>query len=230
MRKTSIDWCDCTVNCVKGCPNRCSYCYARRLNDRFKFVKDWNVPEFFPEVLKQLEEKTPHTIFMDSMSDVGHWKKEWFEQALMAMKKNRQHKYIFLSKMPNGFINQMHKFIEGLDGLAYFGLSVTTRADLEKLRGTDFDFLSIEPLLEKIKWVDLSGKIPLSVKQFIIGAETGNRKGKVVPQKEWIDEIVKWADEHNIRVFMKESLRKIMGNDFRQDKLIWSFENEKSKI
>lgn len=229
MRKTSIDWCDCTVNCVKGCPNRCPYCYARRLNDRFKFVKDWNFPEFFPEVLKQLEEKTPHTIFMDSMSDVGHWKREWFEQALMAMKKNRQHKYIFLSKMPSGFINQMHKFIEGLDGLAYFGLSVTTRADLEKLRGTDFDFLSIEPLLEKIRWVDLSGKIPLSVKQFIIGAETGDRKGKVVPQKGWIDEIIKWADEHNIRVFMKESLRKIMGNDFRQDKLIWSFENEKSK-
>lgn len=40
-------------------------------------------------------------------------------------------------------------------------------------------------------------------------------------KKEWIDDIVKQCDEAKIRVFMKESLRDIMGKDFRQDKLIW---------
>ena len=57
MKQTKIDWCDCTLNPVKGCPNGCKYCYARKLNDRFHFVKDWNKPEFFPEVLEQLKSK-----------------------------------------------------------------------------------------------------------------------------------------------------------------------------
>ena len=49
----------------------------------------------------------------------------------------------------------------------------------------------------------------------------GSESGKVVPQKEWIDRLVRQADEHNSIVFMKESLRSLMGNDFRQDELLW---------
>ena len=60
-----------------------------------------------------------------------------------------------------------------------------------------------------------------SLKQIIIGAETGNRKGKVVPKKEWVLSLVKYCNQRHIRVFMKESLREIMGDDFRQDELIW---------
>ena len=52
-------------------------------------------------------------------------------------------------------------------------------------------------------------------------AETGNRKGKVIPKKEWIDDIVMLADHFKINVFMKESLRVIMGDKFRQDSLPW---------
>lgn len=55
------------------------------------------------------------------------------------------------------------------------------------------------------------------VNWIIIGAETGNRKNKVTPQREWIDEIVRVCDEHGIPVFMKESLRNLMGDDFRQE-------------
>ncbi len=63
--------------------------------------------------------------------------------------------------------------------------------------------------------------IDKALKLVIVGAETGNRKGKVIPQKKWIDTIVETADLHGINVFMKESLRKIMGDDFRQDTLPW---------
>lgn len=69
-------------------------------------------------------------------------------------------------------------------------------------------------------------KYSLYTKQVIIGAETGNRKNKVIPQKKWIDDIVNACDYRGVRVFMKESLRKIMGEDFRQDKLIWQIEVE----
>ena len=49
MNKTKIDWCDCTINPVVGCPNGCKYCYAERMNRRFGWVKNWRVPQFFPE-------------------------------------------------------------------------------------------------------------------------------------------------------------------------------------
>ena len=45
----------------------------------------------------------------------------------------------------------------------------------------------------------------------IIGAETGRRKGKVVPEKEWIEDIVNWCDKAGIPVFMKDSLIPIVG-------------------
>ena len=229
MKQTKIDWCDCTINPVVGCSNGCPYCYARKINDRFHFIENWNKPQFFAKKLKQLNSKKPKSIFMDSMSDVGLWQADWFKETLSAIKKNMQHNYIFLSKIPKGFINQHSKFLNGIMDNTFFGLSVTCANDLNKLKGTEFDFLSIEPLLGEITHIDLSGKIPLSVKQFIIGAETGNRKGKVIPQKIWVDKIVQWADEHNVRVFMKSSLKEIMGNDFRQDKLIWQIDKNKQK-
>jgi len=76
-------------------------------------------------------------------------------------------------------------------------------------------FISIEPLLKPLSpfWeVAIPGQAWI-----IIGAETGNRKGKVVPEKAWIDRIVTLANVGHVPVFMKESLREIMGDDFRQE-------------
>lgn len=55
------------------------------------------------------------------------------------------------------------------------------------------------------------------VNWIILGAESGNRKDKVTPRREWIDSIVQICDERNIPVFMKESLCGLMGDDFRQE-------------
>ena len=44
MKKTKIDWCDSTINCVYGCPNGCKYCYSNVMNKRFHFCKNWNIP------------------------------------------------------------------------------------------------------------------------------------------------------------------------------------------
>ena len=51
----------------------------------------------------------------------------------------------------------------------------------------------------------------------IFGAETGNRKDKVIPEKAWIDNAVQMCRNIGAKVFMKESLYKIMGDDFRQE-------------
>ena len=52
----------------------------------------------------------------------------------------------------------------------------------------------------------------------ILGAETGNRKNKIVPKKEWITELVDYYSMFGYtKFFMKDSLRGLMGDDFRQE-------------
>ena len=223
MKKTKIDWCDCTVNPVVGCPNGCKYCYARKLNARFKWIDDWGKPQFFPERIKEFYSKKPRSIFIDSMSDIGTWRQEWFNAVMDAMRANPQHCYIALTKQKERLDSLFVEYckVRSCEAISlvniYFGVSVTKKAQIPVIGKSRF--FSIEPILEPIAIP--AEKMP---KLLIVGAETGNRKGKVIPQKEWIDDLVRQADEHHSAVFMKESLRQLMGDDFRQDKLPWDIE------
>ena len=91
-------------------------------------------------------------------------------------------------------------------------------------------FISIEPILTDV--MELPGysgdgsalgeaiadtKYAGHIEWIIIGAETGNRKGKVVPEKAWIDKIVTACRKAGKPLFMKESLREMMGADFVQE-------------
>lgn len=215
LKKTKIDWCDCTLNPVVGCKRNCKYCYARKINDRFHFVEDWTKPQFFPERLNALKSKKPQSIFLDSMSDVAYWEQEWLNQVFKAINENTQHKYILLTKDIDAFWRLCDKAKFGTGYNTFIGISVDTQSRYNLIATDFFDFLSIEPILEPIAINDKN------IKLIIIGAETGNRKGKIIPEKKWIDDLVEYADRNRIAVFMKESLRKIMGDDFRQDKLPW---------
>lgn len=226
MRQTKIDWCDCTVNPVMGCPNGCKYCYARKLNARFKWIEDWSKPQFFPERLKEFYSKKPRSIFIDSMSDIGTWRQEWLEQVIDAIVANPQHRYIALTKRPEALSEKLiaiRNKREDRDDFyplygprtLFFGISITTQSQADSVRNA-VDFYSIEPILEPIvlPWRSFP-------KTIIIGAETGKRRGRVIPQREWIDDLVKQAHENGSTVFMKGSLREIMGEDFRQGWLPW---------
>ena len=252
MNKTKIDWCDSTLNPVMGCPNGCEYCYGRKLNCRWHFVADWSKPVFFPERLKALKCKKPKSIFMDSMSDCGHWSVNQIRKIANAMSANSQHNYIFLTKRPDLFIKKCKAIVEDANkGNVWVGTTITTRDDMERLNYLPIfahKFVSIEPILadlgklvgddENSLWGNsLLFDIPYAPEVIIIGAETGNRKDKVIPPKEWVENIVKGAERFNkilqnnsvmrkngwqsIKIFMKESLREIMGEQFRQDKLPW---------
>ena len=75
-----------------------------------------------------------------------------------------------------------------------------------------------EKLLEKfIYGEDRPFRIDGIFKWVIVGAETGNRKDRVIPKKEWIDKLTALCDRSGVPIFMKESLREIMGEDFRQE-------------
>ncbi len=224
MNKTKIDWCDSTVNPVVGCPNGCEWCYARRQNNRFHYVENWDQPEFKPEALKKLKVKKGRVVFIDSMSDIGRWAPEVRDTVLDAIMKNPQHMYVALTKCRIGpLMRWLYKTLREMnhpdDCNLYLGKSITTQAQMDQFieMRDNCDFLSIEPLLEPI---DLKDAVHM-IGEVIIGAETGNRKGKVKPDAAWVREIVRQADAAGVRVFMKESLRSIMGADFRQDRLAW---------
>ena len=154
MKKTKIDWCDCTVNPVVGCPNGCDYCYARKLNARFKWIDDWRKPQFFPERLKEFECKKPRSIFIDSMSDCGHWTIPQIRAIAKSIKENPQHNYIMLTKRPELFIEKCKSIVEDANnGNVWVGTSITCRKDFSRLLSLPIcahRFVSIEPLLEDL--------------------------------------------------------------------------------
>lgn len=213
MNKTKIDWCTHTVNPVVGCTYGCTYCYARRLNNRFKWIEDWNKPQFYPKRLEELKSKRPKIIFMNSMSDIADWEEEWMDQVLQAIAENPQHKYLFLTKRLKGY-----KDIKYTDNI-WLGNTITRQNDfiIEYGRPNGAKrFYSIEPILEPIR-LPLNNIPKKNVQWVIVGAETGNRKGKVAPEKGWIMDIKKQCRDMGIPIFMKESLKELMGEDFIQE-------------
>ena len=209
MNKTKIEWCDSTLNPVVGCTHGCDYCYARRLNNRFKWVKDFYKPQFFKERLEKLSCKKSKNIFMNSMSDIADWKDEWIESILKAIKENPQHNYLFLSKRPRIYLSWLNFWKENM----WYGATGTgTQTVNEAMYYLGYkrewnSFLSIEPLLNEVEFAD-------SIKNInwvIIGAETGNRKNKVIPKEKWIKRITEQCKSYDIPVFMKNSLAPIIG-------------------
>lgn len=215
MKNTKIEWCDATVNPVIGCKRGCPYCYAKRLNDRFGFIKEWDKPVFFLDRLKVLyQTKKPTVFFMDSMSDIEYWSDAAFKNTMLAIALNTHHHYIFLTKNTSPFMTDSR-----FNGKILFqGKSVTRQSELSDI--ASFDFYSIEPILEEIT-LSCNRFCQPYLKAVIVGAETGHRQGKVIPKKEWIDKLVHDCDQLGIPIFMKNSLKELMGSGFRQDELPW---------
>lgn len=214
MQRTKIDWCTHTVNPVVGCTFGCQYCYARKMNYRFKWIEYWDEPVIFPERLQQLYSKKPKVIFMNSMSDIADWHEDFKEHVFKVIDENPQHIYLFLTKR----LSKAYQDIK-YSNTVWLGNTITRQKDFIREYGKPSGakrFYSIEPILEPIKLPQ--NNVPkINIQWVIIGAETGNRKEKVIPEKDWIMDIVKQCRDWGIPVFMKESLKKIMGNDFIQE-------------
>ncbi len=200
MNRTKISWADYTWNPVVGCTGACPYCYARRMAHRFHrdFTPHWEERNF----QRPLPRK-PSRIFVNSMSDVADWEPEWMERVESKMRERPDHTFLLLSKRPWSV-----KWI--LPSQAMLGYTVTRQADVDALlgHGCAVDFFSVEPLLGPITcWPAWNPR------WIIVGAETGNRRGKVVPALAWIFEIERYAKEHGIPLFFKDSLRAQLGED-----------------
>lgn len=246
MKKTKIDWCDSTWNPVTGCLHGCEYCYARRIAERFKpfdfphltergvfeglneletpimtVCKDEKdrvcaypygfEPTFHKYRLNEYRNKKGRNIFVCSMADLfGDWvPDEWIEEVLKACDNAPQHNYLFLTKNPFRYEILHQKGILRKRDNMWYGYS-TPRNGCDYWYDSQYKtFESMEPLMEMVG-------VPHS-KWTIIGAETGRRKGKVVPKREWIEHILNKCREGNIPVFMKSSLAEIWGEPLIQE-------------
>ena len=162
--------------------------------------------------------KKPRNIFVCSMADLfGDWvPDEWIEQVFEACEAAPQHKYLFLTKNGKRYLELARKGIMPDADNFWYGCSVTRPDAPFFFSNKCKTFASIEPILEPFDWVPGLKHIGLP-DWIIVGAETGNRKNKVRPGKDWLGGIVNGCAEHNIPLFMKESLRNLMGSDFRQE-------------
>lgn len=237
MDKTKIDWCDSTWNPVTGCLHGCEYCYARGIANRFSahgerwdnreiHVLDSKVyaPEaersepypygFVPTLhryrLNEYQNRRGRNIFVCSMSDLfGEWVPDlWIGEVLKACEAAPQHNYLFLTKNPGRYERYG---VSGSENM-WYGVSITKKEDIRKAALLPLQckrFVSIEPLQEDIEPED--DALYNFVDWFIIGAETGRRKDKVMPERKWIEDIVCECQKNNKPVFMKSSLADIWG-------------------
>ena len=130
-------------------------------------------------------------------------------------RRNALHNYLFLTIHPERYVELQKKGFLPDQETFWYGITVTRgRAPELEISGRFKRFICIEPILGGIQFPE--SDIPIT-DWIIIGAETANRRGRVVPQRKWIDEIVEYADRFRVPVFMKDSLKEIMGGELRKD-------------
>lgn len=223
MSSTKIAWSDQTINPITGCLNGCTFCYARRfalrMAGRYGYPSDDPFkPTFHPDKIAQildLNGKRGKRIFVDSMSD---WfspgvEREWIDRAIEAIYQKPEHTFLVLTKRPDRIPRE---FDVEVPSNLWLGVSVTNQADvwriddLKNKLSSLHKFISFEPLHGSIE-TDLNG-----IDWIILGAETGNRKGKIKPRTEWIEAIRNEAEKQGIPIFLKDNLQPYCNGNYPQ--------------
>jgi len=184
--KSKIEWTDTTWNPVTGCTKvsaGCDNCYAETLAERFRGTDGHYFEKGFDLVLRPhklkdpLRWKRPRMIFVNSMSDLFHKKipTDYLDSIFDIMDEAHWHIFQVLTKrssLMKKYINDRYGEL-GAPSHIWLGVSLendTQLSRLQHLKDTDayVRFLSIEPLLDYIPTMDLSG-----IGWVIVGGESG---------------------------------------------------------
>lgn len=226
--RSRIDWVDASINPFGwGCygpggtaeePKLCGYCYAKRLSRRkLRSCPDCRafIPHWHKEELdKPLHWRKPRRVFVGSMTDpFGSWVTAPETEAVFNMMAGQsRHTFYLLTKQPESIPLKLGA--AGIFGIVphpniWLGASV----DLPQRSWSAFDpmqavrkagwhtFASVEPImapidpnyLEWAEWV-------------IVGALTGPGAADNAPERGWIVDIIQYADERDIPIFLKSSI------------------------
>lgn len=191
---TRIDWPFSPFdvwNPVIGCKNNCYFCYAKRMNTRFKFIPVWEDSVFFwGKLQKPYGTKKPTTYFVGSMCDLfGEWIiDDWIKQVIKVCEDNPRHTFLFLTKNPRRYLQ--FDFPDNV----MLGMTITNLDDYKRnwkclrlLKDVYKTFASIEPILGNFSELRMRETYSFPFHLVIVGAMTG--PNAIIPQKEWIDSI-----------------------------------------
>jgi protein gp37 len=168
--------------------------------------------------------KKSQNVFVCSMADLfGKWvPEEWIREVFEACKKAPQHRYLFLTKNSDRY-TELNSLLPKLDNF-WFGTTITPEENTYWYSVNHNFFVSIEPIMSdysnictEVQSFENIGGAPMYLPWVIIGAETGNRKGKVIPKREWIENIVNECRRTKTPVFLKSSLVEIWGEPLIQE-------------
>jgi len=210
--RSKIEWTDHTWNPVTGCTKispGCKHCYAETLAKRLQrmgvrgYENGFDVT-LLPERLDAPRQRKKSTVwFVNSMSDLFHQKIpfHFIDKVFATIAATPQHRYQILTKRPERmgayFANR------NVPSNAWLGTSVEDRkygvpriAVLQRIEAS-VRFLSIEPLLEDIGTLDLTG-----ISWVIVGGESGPRARPMKP--EWARSIRNQCETEGVSFFFKQ--------------------------
>lgn len=209
---TAIEWTEETWNPVTGCNKvsaGCENCYAEIMARRLKAMRAPGYDNGFeltlmPERLQQpLRKKKPTRFFVNSMSDLFHEgvPNSFLDDVFAVMEQTPQHTYQILTKrayrLPEYFGSKQ------LPTNVWLGVTVEDRESglprIEHLRlvNAAVRFLSVEPLLQDLGEMNLSG-----IHWVIVGGESGPNARPM--KQEWALSIKEQCDRFGSAFFFKQ--------------------------
>lgn len=212
MKKSKIEWTEETWNPTTGCTkisSGCKNCYAEVMAKRLKAMGTPGYENGFefsilPERLEQpYKKKKPTKYFVNSMSDLFHEQMSplFLNQIIEVIENTPRHIYQILTKRENA----MSSYFNGkkIPDNIWLGVTVENKKSglprIDKLRNLDakIKFLSVEPLLEDIGEVNLSG-----IDWVIVGGESGVKARPM--QREWVVNIQRQCEDQGVAFFFKQ--------------------------
>jgi protein gp37 len=211
-----IEWTDSTWNPVRGCAKispGCKHCYAETFAERFRGVKGHPYEQGFdlrlvPQKLTEpFKWRSPKLVFVNSMSDLFQpgVPDDHVRTVSQVMITANWHTYQVLTKRSERLrecLGGSIRFASEQENI-WWGVSVEDRKyglpRIDDLRQAPAKvrFLSIEPLLEDLGEVDLSG-----ISWVIVGGESG--PGARPMKKEWVISIRDQCREQRVPFFFKQ--------------------------
>lgn len=213
---STIEWTDATWNPVRGCTKispGCKHCYAETFAERFRGVighpyEHGFDPRLVPGKLNEpFKWTTSRMVFVNSMSDLFHTyiPDDYIERVAKVMVTANWHTYQVLTKRADRLqrlLSERLRFAsEGRN--IWWGVSVENkkhgllRIDHLRKAPAQIRFLSVEPLLEDLGQIDLSG-----IHWVIVGGESGH--GARPMKREWVLNILQQCREQNVKFFFKQ--------------------------
>lgn len=208
---SAIEWTESTWNPTTGCDllsPGCDHCYAERMSLRLKAMGNQKYTRGFALTLHEsaidlpLTWKKPQRIFVNSMSDLFHHDVPvaFIQRVFATMARAHWHQFQVLTKR-SGRLLALSDEIEWPPNV-WMGVSVEnvefkSRIDHLRKTGAAIKFLSVEPLLEALGPLVLTG-----IDWVIVGGESG--PGARPLEGAWVRDIRRQCEESGTAFFFKQ--------------------------